>query len=104
MLVAGFKLLTSLNRHLFVVLPQRFDLLFVQLLEVNKVIPGPGDSSDKFVEFELDGCRVAVLRVLNYEHHQERYDRGAGVNHELPGVRIMEHRTEGRPDNNGGGG
>ncbi len=30
--------------------------------------------------------RVFVLRALNQKHHQESYDRGAGVDYELPGV------------------
>ena len=42
--------------------------------------------------------RVLVLRALDQEHHQERDDRRAGVDDELPGVREMKDRTEDRPD------
>src|ERR1700761_5201252 len=33
---------------------------------------------------------VAVLRILDQEHHQERDDSGAGVDDELPRVRVVK--------------
>ena len=41
---------------------------------------------------------VAVLGVLDQEHHQEGDDRRAGVDDELPGVGEAEDRPADRPD------
>jgi hypothetical protein len=46
--------------------------------------------ADQLVEFDLDRLRVAVLVVLQQEHHEEGDDRGAGVDRQLPGVAETE--------------
>ncbi|MNP10637.1 hypothetical protein D3C76_1027930 [compost metagenome] len=40
---------------------------------------------------------VAVLGVLDQEHHQEGDDGGRGVDHQLPGVVEVEQRPGNRP-------
>ncbi len=52
---------------------------------------------DQFVELEVDGAGVAVLRVLNKEDHQKRDDGGARVDDELPGVGVVVERTSEGP-------
>ena len=58
-------------------------------------LPVPND----FVEFEVDGLGIAVLRVLNQKHHRERDDGRAGVDNVLPGIGEMKGRSGKRPDN-----
>src|SRR5579859_5697847 len=41
----------------------------------------------------MNGNTVLVLTLLNQKHHEERDDGGAGVNHQLPAVRIVEQRA-----------
>src|SRR5205814_432341 len=55
------------------------------------------DRADELVQLQLGRLRIAVLGVLDEEHHQEGHDRGPGVDDELPGVRETEHRTRDRP-------
>ena len=50
------------------------------------------------VELDLQRGGVAVLRVLNQEHHQERDDGGRCIDDELPGVAEAEERPADRPD------
>ena len=57
----------------------------------------PFDGGDQLVELELDRQRVLVLRALDEEDHQEGDDRGAGVDHELPGVGVAEERAQHGP-------
>ena len=57
----------------------------------------PLRGADQLVELDLHGLGVAVLRVLDQEHHQERDDRGAGVDDELPGVAEAEDRSSDAP-------
>src|SRR5947207_7192132 len=47
----------------------------------------------------MDRLRVAVLRVLDEENHQESDDRRSGINDELPGIRIMKGWAGNPPDN-----
>ena len=48
----------------------------------------------------MNRLRVAVLRILNYEHHQESNNGGAGVDDQLPSVGKMKHRPGQRPNDN----
>lgn len=50
-------------------------------------------SSDDLVEFDLYGCAIAVLRVLDKENHEKGDYGRAGIDHELPCVRKMKQWT-----------
>jgi hypothetical protein len=50
--------------------------------------------ADQLIKFGLDRRTVAVLSALDQKHHEERHDRRSGIDHELPGVRVAEHRNE----------
>ncbi len=61
--------------------------------------------ADQFIKLELDRRRVAVLRVLDQEHHQEGDDGGPGVDDQLPGVAVVEQgpgQEPQREDRDGG--
>jgi len=55
-------------------------------------------SPDQFVKLGLNGGPVAVLRILDQEHHQERHDRRARVDDELPSLREAEERAGDGPN------
>ena len=50
------------------------------------IVLRPALAADQLIELEMDRLGVAVLRVLDQEDHQERDDRRAGVDHELPRI------------------
>ena len=75
-----------------------FQFFVGELFEVYQLVTRARQSSNEFVQFEMDGLRVAVLRILDQEHHQEGHDSCAGVDDKLPCVRIMKGRPEGCPD------
>ena len=52
---------------------------------------------DQFVQLGLDCSSVAVLRVLDEEHHQESDDGRAGVDDQLPCIGKAEDRTADGP-------
>jgi hypothetical protein len=64
----------------------------------DELVARAANRSDQFVELEVDCLRIPVLRRLDHEHHEEGHDRGAGVDHELPGIRETEHRPGDCPD------
>ena len=47
----------------------------------------------QLVELQLERLGIPILRVLDHEDHQKRHDRGACVDHELPGIRPAEKRA-----------
>lgn len=48
------------------------------------------DRSNDLIQLQMDRARVAVLRVLYEEYHQEGNDRGRCVHYQLPSIRIFE--------------
>jgi hypothetical protein len=75
-----------LLRHVRVGLADLVQVFFFQFLEIEHLVLGVANRADDLVELDLHRFRVAVLRGLNQEHHQERDDGRAGVDDQLPGV------------------
>ena len=46
--------------------------------------------ADQFIQLDLDRGAIAVLGILNQEHHQECDNRGARIDDKLPSVGIAE--------------
>src|SRR3954468_17150563 len=63
------------------------------MLDADELLARLVDRSQQLVELGLHCCGVAVLAVLNQEDHQESDNGGAGVDHQLPSVGIMEERA-----------
>jgi hypothetical protein len=76
------------------------DLFVRRLLDARDVVSRILGREDQFVELQLQSQRVAVLRRLYQEDHQERDDCRAGVDDELPGVAKAELGARDRPDEN----
>ena len=79
-----------------------FEFIFRHLIEVDEAVARFFHGMNQLIELELHDLGVAVLRVLNEEHHEEGDDGRAGVDDELPGVREAEERPGRRPDDDGG--
>src|SRR5262245_24165076 len=95
--------LARLGGELLVLLAEGFQLALLELFEVHQRVVALGDA-DQLVELDLQRRRVAVLRVLDQEHHQESYDGRAGVDDELPGVAVAEDRARHQPGDDREGG
>ena len=85
--------------------PELFEFLFEflhvvigKLFQVDQFVSCRPDGANQFIELEMNGLRVAVLRVLNQEDHQEGDDGGSSVDDELPRVRVMKCRSLQGPD------
>jgi hypothetical protein len=76
---------------------QLLDLIFRQILKPHHAVLGVFIRADEFVQLQLNCRGVAVLGVLDQEHHEESDDRGAGVDDELPGIGVAESRAGDRP-------
>ncbi len=50
----------------------------------------------------MNRFRVAVLRILDQEHHEESDNGGAGVNDQLPRIRVMKGGAGCAPDDDYG--
>jgi hypothetical protein len=76
---------------------QHFQILVRQVFHGDQPVAGALDGGHDFVQLELHGQGVLVLRALDEEHHEERDDRRAGIDHQLPRVRKLEDRTAASP-------
>lgn len=83
--------------HLLVLVGEFLQFVVREMLDVDHLVLRLIDRLDDFVELEVDGARVAILRVLDQEHHKESDDRRAGVDDELPGIRVVEVRPRDKP-------
>src|SRR5579871_5745711 len=80
------------RRQLAIARPVALQVILLELFEIEQRVVRTLRRPDQLVELDLDRFRIAVLRVLDHEHHQESYDGGRGVDHELPGVAVAEER------------
>src|SRR6266404_5186278 len=67
-----------------------FQILVGKVFKIDKFVSRAFECADDFVQLQLKCFGIAVLRVLNEEHHQERDDGRAGVDNELPGIGEMK--------------
>src|ERR1700756_3285925 len=80
----------ELRTNGFKLFPQSCQFLVREFLNVDHVILSEGDRADDLVQLQVNGPGIAVLRILDEEHHEERDDGGRGVDHELPRIGIMK--------------
>src|SRR5262245_10625999 len=78
---------------------QFLELLFCAVFQVDQAVAGTLGASNQFIELEMNRSRIAILSVLNQEHHQESNDRGARIDDQLPGVGEAEDGPRNGPHN-----
>ena len=75
-----------------------FQIGLGQIFEVDEIVARFGEAADEFIELEMHGFGVAVLRALDQEDHDEGDDGRAAIDDELPRIREVEKRTGDQPD------
>ena len=96
----------ALGTDFFEVLADVFQVGVRELFDLNHFVARVFQGMDDFVELEVNGAGVTILRVLNQKDDEESDDGGGRVYDELPGVREMKVRAGDSPKNNeqdGGG-
>ena len=78
--------------NLLVLVGEFLQFIVREMLDVDHLVLRLVDRLDDLVQLQMTGAGVAILRVLDQEHHEERDDGRAGINDELPRVRIVEVR------------
>src|SRR5262245_29260170 len=79
-------------------LAQRVELLLRQRLEIDEIVAGAVDGANELVQLDLKRHAVAVLRVLDEEHHEKRHDGCRRVDDELPVLQETDEGSPCRPD------
>src|SRR6185369_10721726 len=102
MSLSKFGVVLGHDNKLLIMLVKQLDLVFGEVLDIDQPIAGSFHRGDDLVELEMYRERVLVLRSLNQKHHQKGDNGGAGVYHQLPGVRKMKQRSGDSPDNEHG--
>jgi hypothetical protein len=81
------KFLPGFLGQIRIIQTNTIEFLFLQLQEsIMRTVNG----TDDLIQLDLERLGIAILCILNQEHHQERDDRGPGVDNELPGVTEVE--------------
>ena len=95
-LIADLVIVWLTGRTFFALATQIIEFFVRQMLDAD-VNVFCRTCADQLVELDLDGRAITVLRILNQKDHQEGDDGRARVDHELPGVGIVEQRAGKRP-------
>src|SRR6266566_5829653 len=74
-----------------------FQILVRKLFKINEFISRAFDGANNLIKFQMNGFGIAVLGVLNQEHHEEGNDRRSGVDDELPGIGKVKRRSGEKP-------
>ena len=98
MLVAG--LLLTMPAQALKLIADPLEFLIGHVLEIDHLVASSFNRVNQLIQLQMEGLGIAVLGVLNEEHHQERNDRGAGVDNQLPRIRVMENGAGYAPDHN----
>src|SRR5712692_1290968 len=83
-----------------------FQILIGKVFKIDQFVSRVFERADELVQLQLKCFSIAVLCVLNEEHHQERDDGRAGVDNELPGIGEMKSwpgQSPGNDDEDSGG-
>lgn len=89
----------GLLRQVRVTGPNAFQILRLELFQIEQRILRFVRRANQLVELDLHRFGITILRVLDEEHHQERDDGGAGIDDKLPSVVEVEERPAQAPDN-----
>jgi hypothetical protein len=68
-----------------------------EMFDVHHLILSLVDRLDDLIQLQVNGPGVTVLGVLDQKHDQESDDGGAGIDDQLPGVRVVEVRPRNKP-------
>jgi hypothetical protein len=77
---------------------QTVECFVAHRLEPKKRIARMLVGANELVEFEMHGVGIAVLRVLDEEHHEKSHDGSSGIDDELPRVREVKERPRRGPE------
>src|SRR5260370_38059136 len=76
-----------------------FSQLFVgKIFQIDQLISRLLQRANDLIEFQVHRFGVAVLGVLDQEHHQERNDGRSRIDDQLPGIGKMKCWTGEKPD------
>src|SRR5690349_1083299 len=76
----------------FVVVSDVRKLVLLELFEIQQRDVSAGGAADELIQLHLDRLRIAVLRVLDEEHHEKGDDRRSRIDDELPCIAEVKKR------------
>jgi len=85
---------------LFELLFQLLQFFVGEIFQIDQFISRLLQRTNDFVELEMHRFGVAVLGVLDQEHHQKSDDSGGGIDDELPRIGKMKSGAGEQPNGN----
>ena len=89
---------TPLSAHLLELIGEGLKLLVREHLDIDHAVVRRLDSPYDFIELELDGSCIPILRILDKKHYEKRHHGGSGIHDQLPRVGVMEVSPRDRPE------
>ena len=102
MFVGG--LLLTMPAQALKLIADPLEFLIGHVLKIDHLVASSFNGVNQLIQLQMEGLGIAVLCVLDQEHHQKRNDRGAGIDNQLPRIRVMENGTGHAPGDNGADG
>lgn len=75
----------------------RIELPILEFLEIQESVVCAGGRPKQFIELDLYGLSVSVLRVLDEKDHEKRHYGCPGIDHELSSVTETKERASDEP-------
>jgi hypothetical protein len=82
-----------------IVIAELVEATLGQVLKIEQGILSTQIGTDEFIDLDLQGLGIAVLRILDDEDHQKGDDRRGRVDGKLPHIRKAKKRPTQRPGN-----
>jgi hypothetical protein len=92
-LLAATEIRSRLLCQFFIAGPNVVEFVLLKLLQIEQRDVSSLRHAQQFIQLHLHGLAIAILGVLNQEHHQEGDDRGRRVDDELPAVAALSQST-----------
>src|SRR5437667_8281681 len=70
-----------------------FQVFVGKFFKIDKFISRTFEGADDLIQFQMDRLGIAVLGVLDQEHHEKGDDRCRRINNELPRIGEMKGGT-----------
>jgi hypothetical protein len=87
--------------HLLILVRNALEFVIRKVLYIDHLVLRLVDRFDDFIQLEVDRAGVAVLRILDQENDQEGHHGRAGIDDELPGIRVVEVGSRQEPQDDG---
>ena len=76
---------------------QSLQFFVAEIFEIDEASARSFYPAQQLIQFEMDRFGIAILCVLEEEHHQKSHDGGSSIDDQLPRIRIVKDGSDETP-------